>query len=220
MDRLRILSYTDEGYTQKHEEKISLLINPESLKLEKAIAYNEDSQLGTTNSTKVFKGYGQENLSFNFLIDCTGVIEGSKRTDRVAMKVKELEASLYAYNSEAHRPSFIVIAYGELVFKGQLTSMNVDYTLFSSAGIALRAKVSLAFSGYRGSDEDKKKFSKLSPDMSRLIVLKESDTLAALCHQIYGNSLLVGEVAWFNNLNGFRSIPAGTEILFPALKKS
>ena len=220
MDKLRILSYTDEGYTQKHKEKISLLINPESLKQEKGIIYNEDSQLGTTNSTKVFKGYGSEKLSFDFLIDCTGVIEGTKREDRVATKVNELESSLYAYNSEAHRPSFIVIAYGELLFKGQLTSMNVNYTLFSSSGIALRAKVSLAFSGYLGSNEDKKKFSKLSPDMSRLIVLKESDTLAALCNKIYGNSLLVGAVARFNNLNGFRSIPAGTEVLFPALKKS
>ena len=114
MDELRILSYSDEGYTQKHEDEIRLLINPESFKQQKEIVYNEDSQLGTTNSTKVFKGYGPEKLSFDFLIDCTGVIEGTKREDRVATKVNEIECSLYAYNSEAHRPSFIVIAYGEL----------------------------------------------------------------------------------------------------------
>lgn len=55
--------------------------------------------------------------------------------------------------------------------------------------------------------------------MSRLITVKEGETLPYLCHKIYGDSLLVRQVARFNNLNSFRNIPAGTELLFPPLKK-
>ena len=56
--------------------------------------------------------------------------------------------------------------------------------------------------------------------MSRLVTLKEGQTLSALCYEVYGDPLLVGQVARFNNLNGYRNIPAGMEILLPMLKKS
>lgn len=220
MELLRMLSYTDGKYTQKNADAISLPVAPESLRFDKGIAYAEDKQLGTTNGNNVFERYRPEKLSFSFLIDCTGVVEGSKENDSVYAHVERLERSLYLYNNEGHRPSFVVIAYGELLFKGQLVSLKTEYTLFNNAGIPLRAKVEVAFSGFRGSDEDKKKFFKNSPDISRIIVMKESDTLASLCHRIYGDSLLVDEVARFNNLNGYRHIPAGVEILFPPLKKN
>ena len=43
----------------------------------------------------------------------------------------------------------------------------------------------------------------------------EGQTLAALCDEIYGNSLLVGRVAKFNNLSGYRNVPAGRyKVLF------
>lgn len=66
---------------------------------------------------------------------------------------------------------------------------------------------------------ESKKFHKQSPDMSRLVTVKEGETLPYLCHKIYGDSRLVLQVARFNNLGGFRNIPAGAELLFPPLKK-
>ncbi len=220
MEQLRIQCYTDEKYSMQYGEVILLCVDTESLKVEKGIVYQEDKQQGTTNATNVFEKYKPEKFSFDFIVDTTGVIEGTQRGDKVQSKIEIMEKSLYLYNSEGHRPSYAVIAFGELMFKGQLSSMSIKYSLFNHKGIPLRAKGSVSFLGFRGSEEDKKRYSKLSPDMSRLVVLKESDTLAALCHQIYGNSLLVNKVARFNNLNGFRDIPAGTEILFPPLKKS
>ena len=68
--------------------------------------------------------------------------------------------------------------------------------------------------------EERKKFSKQSPDMSRLVTVKEGETLPYLCHRLYGDSLLVREVARFNELDSFRNIPAGTQLLFPPLKKN
>lgn len=221
MEQLRMFAYKDELFTQKHDkEKLVLSINPETMKFDKGIVYREDKQLGTTNGGNAFERYLPEKLSFGFTVDTTGVVEDTKDTDQAYIKIKEVEEILYAYNEEGHRPSYIVIAYGELIFKGQLASMKVDYTLFNNEGIPLRANVELSFSGFRGNEEDKKKYSKLSPDMSRLIIFKENDTLANLCYLIYGNSRLVAQVARFNNLNGFRDIPVGTELLFPPLKKS
>jgi hypothetical protein len=216
MEQLKLYAFTDEKFSQKnHAEPLSLAVNPQSLRFGKSIVYNENRQLGTTGGTNTFDRYKPETLEFSFGIDCTGIVEGTAKDDNARVKIDELEKYLYLYNSEGHRPSYVMIAYGEVLFKGQLTSMHENYTTFTVHGIPLCAQVDLAFVGFRCNEEERKRYSKQSPDVSRVIMLKESDTLAALCEQIYGNSLLVTEVARFNNLNGFRDIPAGTEILFP-----
>lgn len=220
MENLKIMSYTDAKFSQQYLDTITLMINPASLKLAKGIAYQEDKQLGSLNTSNTFEKYKPDTLAFDCIIDCTGAVEGTKEKDKVKGKIEELEKHLFLYNSEAHRPSYVTIAYGEMLFKGQLTSIKEDYALFNNQGVPLRAEVKFEFSGFQSHAESKKSHTKLSPDMSRIIVLKEGDTLSALCHQIYGNALYVNEVARFNNLNGFRDVPAGTNVLFPPLKKN
>ena len=77
----------------------------------------------------------------------------------------------------------------------------------------------MTLTGYCSRKEEEKHFSKHSPDVSRMVTLNEGQTLSALCYEIYGDELLVGQVARFNNLNGYRNIPAGTQLLMPILKK-
>lgn len=218
-EKLLIVSYTDDKFSDKYLDELSLNINPSSLKLNKEINYSDDKEAGSLNSVNMFNSYSNESLSFDFIIDCTGIVEGTTPEDSVYGIVSDLNAHLYSYNSEAHRPPYVMIAYGEILFKGQLKIMDTDYLLFNSEGIPFRAKVSLAFSGFCEKGESNKRSGKLSPDMSRLVTFTEGDTLAAHCMRIYDNSLLVGEVARFNSLNGFRDIPSGVELLFPHLKK-
>lgn len=220
MEHLIIQAYSDDKFSSTQGGQIDILLNPESLKTNKDIQYREDKQLGAIGKNNVFDKYKPETFSFDFTIDCTGVVEGTKDGDTASAKVKEIEDNVYAYNSELHRPSFVTIVYGLVIFKGQLSKMVVDYSLFNNDGHALRAKVKMELTGFMASDEERKTYPKNSPDMSRLITVKDGDTLAALCQEAYGDSTLVAQVARFNNLNGFRHIPAGTELLFPPLKKS
>lgn len=197
----------------------TVLMDPDTLKFGREIKYREDQQLGAIGGNSRFERYKPEFLTFKFTVDCTGIVEGTKEKDSVYNKIQEMEQLLYVYNSDGHSPSYVLVQYVELLFKGRVKKMNVEYTLFSNSGIPLRATVELTFSGFRCSEEERKKFHKQSPDMSRLITVKEGETLPYLCHKIYGDSLLVRQVARFNNLNSFRNIPAGTELLFPPLKK-
>lgn len=220
MEKLAITAYTDENFRTEYKSAFELQINPEKIKLERGIKYAEDRQLGSLNGSNTFVRYKPESLSFECIVDCTGTVEGTKDNQHVKNIVKAIEERLYFYNSDAHRPSFVKVNYGDMVFRGQLKSMETEYSLFNESGIPFRSNLKITLTGYCSSDEEKKKNTKYSPDVSRLIVLKEGQTLASLCQDVYNNSLLVTEVARFNNLNGFRSVPAGTEILFPALKKN
>lgn len=220
MQTIKISAYTDKDFSQQHGSALELPMEPEQISFGNSIHYRDDRQLGSTGGDIRFEKYGPATLSLKFTIDCTGVVEGTLPGDSVHDKVNDLADLLYVYNSDGHSPSYVVVTYGELLFKGRLEKMDTKYQLFSSGGVPLRATVSLVFKRFMTGKEERKKFSKQSPDMSRLVTVKEGETLPYLCHRLYGDSLLVREVARFNELDSFRNIPAGTQLLFPPLKKN
>ena len=220
MQTIKISAYTDKDFSQQHGSALELPMEPEQISFGNSIHYRDDRQLGSTGGDIRFEKYGPATLSLKFTIDCTGVVEGTLPGDSVYYKVNDLADLLYVYNSDGHSPSYVVVTYGELLFKGRLEKMDTKYQLFSSGGVPLRATVSLVFKRFMTGKEERKKFSKQSPDMSRLVTVKKGETLPYLCHRMYGDSLLVREVARFNELDSFRNIPAGTQLLFPPLKKN
>lgn len=219
MGKMKITAYTDDSFNSVYKPALELPINPEKVKLGKGIRYAEDKQLGSLNGSNVYVHYQPETLYFECLLDMTNAMEDADEKKPVHDMVDEIEARLYDYNTEGHRPSFVKVEYGDITFFGQLKTLEAEYTLFDMDGMPLRAELKVTLTGYCSQKEEKKHFSKHSPDVSRLVTLKEGQTLAALCYEIYGDALLVGQVARFNNLNGYRNIPAGTELLMPMLKK-
>ena len=219
MGKMKITAYTDDSFNSVYKPALELPINPEKVKLGKGIRYAEDKQLGSLNGSNVYVRYQPETLSFECLLDMTNAMEDDGEKKPVHDMVDEIEARLYDYNTEGHRPSFVKVEYGDITFFGQLKTLETEYALFNKDGIPLRAELKVTLTGYCSQKEEKKHFSKRSPDVSRLVTLKEGQTLAALCDEIYDDPLLVGQVARFNNLNGYRSIPAGTQLLMPMLKK-
>ena len=189
------------------------------MQLNKGISYAEDKQLGSLNGSNVFVRYRPESFSFDCLLDQTNAMEEDDEKKPVHDVVKDIEERLYYYNPEGHRPSFVKVQFGDILFFGQLKTLDTEYTMFNPNGIPVRAELKVTLTGYCSQKEEKKRFSKRSPDVSRLVTLKEGQTLAALCYEIYGDPLFVGQVARFNNLNGYRNVPAGTQLLMPMLKK-
>ena len=219
MGKMKITAYTDDSFNSVYKPALELPINPEKVKLGKGIRYAEDKQLGSLNGSNVYVRYQPETLHLECMLDMTNAMEDDDEKTPVHDMVDEIEARLYDYNTEGHRPSFVKVEYGDITFFGQLKTLETEYTLFDADGLPLRAELKVTLTGYCSQKEEKKHFSKRSPDVSRLVTLKEGQTLASLCYEIYGDALLVGQVARFNNLNGYRSIPAGTQLLIPMLKK-
>lgn len=219
MTKVTITTYTDKTFSRKDGEPLELQLNPKAISIRKGIRYQENRQAGDSSASGVFDRYDGEKLSLEIPVDCTGVIPGTGENDTAYSQVAELESRIYNYKGDAHRPAFVKIAWGKLLFKGQLHKIETDYTLFDRSGVALRAVIKAEFANFVDEKTAKKKADKQSPDMSHLITLREGDTLAALCYRLYGDSTLAGQVARINGLNGFRDVPPGTEILFPHLKK-
>lgn len=220
MGKMSVSSYSDEHFRKMSKSEFTFPVDPEKVRFTKGIQYGEDKELGSLNGANTFVRYKPEQLYFECLFDTTNIMEDNDETVSVHGMVDMLEERLYDYDKESHRPAYIKATYGSIIFMGQLQQLETQYTLFDLNGNPLRAELKVTLVGYCSKDMENKMFSKRSPDVSRLVTLKEGQTLAALCYEIYGDPLLVGQVARFNNLNGYRNIPAGTKILMPMLKKS
>jgi hypothetical protein len=58
-----------------------------------------------------------------------------------------------------------------------------------------------------------------SPDITRIVTVKDGDTLIGLCESFYEDPKYYLQVAIYNNLPSFRGLKIGSQIEFPPLEK-
>lgn len=208
----------DENFNKKAMEYYSAMLNPESVKWNRRIEYNDEQGPGTSATSQKYKFTPNDELSFEMVIDCTGVVD-SGRTD-MFREIADLERVVYNYNGGIHRPNFVKLEWGKLVFNSVLKSFDTTYTLFKPDGSPLRARVSLSFGEYITPKQRKKKEQQQSPDVSHLVSVTEGDTLPQLCEKVWQSPEMYIQVARFNGLNKFRQLIGGQTLTFPPIQSS
>ncbi|ATF92315.1 Uncharacterised protein [Cedecea neteri] len=216
MERITIKSITSSGNVA---QTFSATLNPNSIKHNFGISYTNTGlqQQGDLSPKTAFKGYESEKLDFELLLDGTGVT-GNTSTSTVQKQLATLKKVTYAYNGEQHEPYPVLITWGASVsFRGRLTSISINYSLFDSSGNPLRATVSLSFTKFLTQKEKSALKKQSSPDLTHIVEFKAGDTLPMLCHKIYNDSSYYLEVARANDLISARQIKPGTKLYFPPL---
>ena len=203
--------------TVDQREKYEVMLNPSGFTHQYAIEYNQKKALGQVGSDSKFSAVNAEKVSFDIVIDGTGVVNQSNGAD-VKTRVRQLNGIVYKYDGNNHEPNHVRILWGSLIFFGRLQSMSIEYTLFKPSGEPLRAKAKLAFAGFMSKEEAVLKADRSSPDLTHHIEVKAGDTLPLLCYRIYKDSSYYPEVAKANNMVNFRDIKPGTLIHFPPLR--
>ena len=221
LEKLYIVPYNNADYTVTHiaAPPFFALINPETYSHRYKIDFYDTQAPGTSGSSLRFNKIPPEELNFDFVFDGTGVIQSIFPS---ALPVNEqleiFKHQLLQYQGEIHRPYYLKIHWGTLLFKGVLTSLDIEYKLFSPDGTPLRAIAKCAF---KGSIEESLRLAienRMSPDITHKRILKQGDTLALLTQKIYNDQHYYMDVAEVNRLDGFRKTKPGTEIFFPPIK--
>lgn len=220
LEPMKITGYTDEEFLNAFPgDPYSFMINPDTVKLQRSIEYNEQQAPATSSASQKYKSTPSDKLNFDIVIDCTGIVDAQRTT--MSDEITALETIIYTYNGTIHRPNFVKIQWGSsLTFKGVLTSFDISYTLFKSDGSPLRAKISLAFSQYVSAKTETKITAPQSPDLSHIVNVTEGKTLPQLCLQVWNDESLYIPVAKFNKLNKFRDISRIRSLVFPPIVKS
>lgn len=217
LELMQITGYTDENFSDPFSgQPYTCMINPDNIKWQKNIEYNEQQAPNTSSASQKYKSTPSDKLSFEIVIDGTGIID-PKRTD-VSKDIATLENIIFTYNGKIHRPNFVKVQWGkDLIFKGVLISFDTSYTLFRPDGSPLRAKISLSFSQYIAPQTVKKDDNQQSPDVTHLVTVEEGMTLPQLCDNIWDDEKYYIEVAKYNGLNKFRNLKGIQKLIFPPI---
>ncbi|MBV1873611.1 MAG: hypothetical protein KUG80_02455 [Gammaproteobacteria bacterium] len=210
---MKIVAFSDGKYKKKVTD-YGVMLNPESIKWDRSIEYNKSQAPDKGKpSVKYKKSLGQ-NLSFDLIMDCTGVVDSS-RLD-LPSELKKLKNTIYSYQGNIHRPNFVSIHWGRsFTFQGVLTNFDTSYDYFKPDGTPLRAKIALKFISYTDLATVAKEENKQSPDMTHLIDVIAGDSLPQLSQEIYDTSDYTVQLAEFNNLDKFRQLRPGSQLVFP-----
>ncbi len=230
--KLRIKAYKDERYSDEVSEgEFKTLMNPENYTFRYKIEQNEDQASGTSATAPRFNKALPEDLELEFVFDRTGVVTdygNSGTSDNKTFKdegsgviddVEKFKKVIFDYNGDEHKPNYLVISWGTLLFKGTLAEMDITFKLFKPDGTPLRAVAKAKFKGFIEDNLRVARENNNSPDLTHVRVVKEGDTLPLMTYRIYGNSKYYLEVAKVNRISNFRKLEVGQQIFFPPIEK-
>ncbi|MEO1451628.1 MAG: hypothetical protein AAFV07_19010 [Bacteroidota bacterium] len=216
LDRLVINGYTSNSFSGAHE-KFSAPINPEKLNMSRSVTLSNGSGSTPARESQQFQSRDSDKLDFSLVFDGTGIIPYAGFD--VAQDLEDLEKVVFDMDSDAHRPRYLEVLWGSLNFRGQIQSYSVDCSLFKQDGTPLRAKVQLSLVSYTDPETAARESNTHSPDMTRVLTVREGDTLPIMCMQAYDDFSYYLQVAEINGLDNFRELEVGQQIVFPPLKK-
>lgn len=218
MANLTIAGFTDEKFTTPAPAPNTYvaMLNPSSIDLTTGVDFSDEDS-GTSAASPKFKQVLGDTLSFELIIDCTGVVDATRLS--LKTELDTLTSVMRNYQGNIHRSNYVTVSWGNtLNFSGVLTSMSVNYTFFKPSGEALRAKVKLDFRSYVDPSTLAKQKNPKSPDVTHHILVRDGDSLPQIAHSIYHRPELFVALARANNLDKFRHLPGGTNLLTPPLK--
>jgi phage tail protein X len=226
LKKMKIYAYTDVDLSDDHLASIpgvanpyTALINPETYTVEIKYEFENAQGQGTTGGQQQFKVKLPEEMSFEFLFDNTGLIDG-KPKENIATEIANFKKFLMEYDGSSHQPRFFKFVWGADLFKGRCSALNINFKLFNPDGTPTRAicKVTLK----QATDEELRVIEQndSSPDLTHSRVVQKGDTLPWMCYKIYGDPSYYIQVAKANNLQNFRNLETGIQIFFPPIEKT
>ncbi|MEI6333090.1 MAG: LysM peptidoglycan-binding domain-containing protein [Methylococcaceae bacterium] len=240
LEKMLILAYADsqkaeDGVASNADDKFEALINPESYAIEYRFKFAEAQGQGSSGKQLKYESTEPLEMTFEFLFDGTGIIDGEWRTkkgdppvdgkgnpqDSIVEGIQKFKRALLEYKGDSHEPRHLKLVWGKnSIFKGRATEVSINYKLFKPDGTPIRAVAKVKFKSSieetkRALQEDKK-----SADLTHVRKVKAGDTLPLMCERIYGDSKYYLQIATVNRLSNFRSLLPGTELIFPPIDKT
>ncbi len=226
LEKMLILAFSDSekaenGGVNDADDSFEALINPESYTLAYKLKFSQGGQgQGTSGAQLKYEYTEPEEITFDFLFDNTGIIDGKPRAN-ISDDLKKFKEVLIAYKGDSHEPRHFKLVWGEnSIFKGRVTELSIVHKMFKSDGTPIRAIATVKF---KSSIEEQKRAARenrSSPDLTHSRTVKAGDTLPLMCYSIYGDPIYYLQVAEVNGISNFRQLKPGTEISFPPIAKS
>jgi nucleoid-associated protein YgaU len=126
-------------------------------------------------------------------------------------------ADLTHYNKELHRPPVCKLSWGRFfLFKGVLSQVSQQFSLFLEDGTPVRATLGCIFTEYQ-TEDDAKRGELHSADVAKKYTVRPGDTLMNIAAEVYGDGSRWRTIAHANRLQNPRQLEPGRVLDIPPL---
>lgn len=208
--------------------------NPDSLTFEKSPRFADIPIPGLDAPLRQFVRGQSESLTVELFFDTTDTGTGDGATSVTTLTDKFY--GLVKIDPQTHAPPVCTFQWGKHFpgdslpamyhnqrrtnFRGLVTKVKQDFSLFSPAGTPLRAVLTLTMEEYRPLDEQLRMLDLLSADHTRSHVVADGDTVASIAWQYFDTPTQWRTLADANGLDDPRRLEVGTALVVPPLTGS
>lgn len=213
------------GENDKIKDTVSCSFNPSQYAIKNTTNYKEDSSLGTDVSRLIYLSGSKSELSLSLYFDSStdsmiplmaAGISADALVPAVTDKTEKITKAMRVQGSQ-HRPPYVAFQWGNLNFKGLITSMTETFTMFNPFGKPIRAKVDLVIKSEESPSMTKLAEPFESPDRTKVRTVIQGMNLWQLAYEEYGDCGRWREIARANGLNHPLEIRPGQKLKIPAL---
>ena len=227
LEKLKITAYEKIERSDKGES-FTVMFNPNSISMKHENKLNKRQGINATGRKAEYIYSYSNVLNLDLVLDGTGVTDYGVSTllgmgtKSVAEQIEQLLKLCFLMEGEIHEPKFLKIQWGEgelADFDCRMQSVDIQYSLFDTNGKPLHATLKAVFVDDTPPEKRTRRAGKKSPDLVRTRTVKSGDTLPLLAKGIYGSSEYYLRLAQLNNIDDFRNLTPGQQIIFPPLAK-
>lgn len=213
-------------------ESISFTFNPSSYRITSTPHYHDVRHLSQDQEKKEFLGGVARTLTVSLIFDSfsdndlfpesssrnvANLTEGVENQLRpITDKIKKLEMAAHVAG-EQHKPPLVIFSWGNLNFKGIISDLSVEYTMFSMEGKPIRATVHLTMAEGKDPAVSAKESPFESPDRTKSRVVVEGMSLWSIAWEEYDDCEKWRIIARANNIMNPMDIYPGQVIRIPAI---
>jgi nucleoid-associated protein YgaU len=166
---------------------IPVMFNPPEYTIAKGAQFAEIAIPGIDAPILQFIRGQTRTLSLELFFDGTRVGSSATRAGDVRVLLEPV-AQLGRIQPNTHAPPRIRFIWGVgLSFRGVVDNVQQKFTLFSPAGVPVRATLTLSVKEYKTLEEQLKELNLQSADHTKRRVVKRGDTLSRIAFEEYGD---------------------------------
>ena len=202
-------------------ERIPVMFNPEEYTLSRDINYAQTPIPGLSAPIIQFVHGNLQTLEMELFLDTVEAhAENNRQLNRAGEDVRRLVrqiTDLMNIDPASHAPPIVLFTWGSLNFTGVLAHASQRFIMFLPDGTPVRARLQVTFNEFRNVDLEAKEIKRETADYSRIVVVKQGETLSSIAWRTYGNPRLWRPIALRNGIANPRALVTGMQLVVPQL---
>jgi hypothetical protein len=202
-------------------ERVPVMFNPEEYTLSRENNFAQIGVPGLSAPIIQFVHGNQQTLEMELFLDTYEAHkEGNRALNRAGDDVRKLArkvTDLMNIDPATHAPPVLLFTWSSLSFTCVLGRAAQRFIMFQPDGTPVRARLTVTFNQYSNAELEAKEVKRETADYTKLHVVRQGETLAAIAAAVYGDPRLWRPIALRNGVDDPRRVAAGTRLTVPQL---